>query len=117
MPWKAESVMDQRVEFVLRAKEGEEPLAGLCREYGISRPTAYLWLQRYDEVGSVNGLAEHSRRPLHSPQRTAAAVEAAVLALRDKTAWGGPKIAKALERGGVRVAAATAQRILQRHGR
>ena len=117
MPWRTESVMDQRVEFVLRARAGEESIAALCRDYGVSRPTGYLWLDRYQEVGSVNGLAEHSRRPLHSPQRMAAAVEAAVLALRDKTAWGGPKIAKALERGGVRVAAATAQRILKRHGR
>jgi transposase InsO family protein len=109
--------MDQRVEFVLRARAGEETLAGLCRNYGISRPTGYLWLQRYDEVGSVNGLAERSRRPLQSPQRTAAVVEAAVLALRDKTAWGGPKIAQALQRGGVQVAPATAQRILKRCGR
>jgi len=116
MPWKAESVMDQRVEFVLRAREGEETMAALCRDYGISRPTGYLWLHRYYEVGSVNGLAEHSRRPLHAAQRTAAEVEAAVLALRAKTNWGGPKIAKALERDGVRVAAATAQRILKRHG-
>jgi transposase InsO family protein len=117
MPWRTESVMDQRVEFVLRARAGAESIAALCRDYGVSRPTGYLWLDRYQEVGSVNGLAEHSRRPLHSPQRIAAAVEAAVLGLRDKTAWGGPKIAKALERGGVRVAAATAQRILKRHGR
>lgn len=117
MTWRSESVMDQRVEFVLRAREGEESVAGLCRAYGISRPTGYLWLQRYYEVGSVSGLGEHSRRPWHSPQRTAAEVEAAVLALRDKTNWGGPKIAKALERRGVRVAAATAQRILKRHGR
>ena len=117
MPWKAESVMDQRVEFVLRAREGEESIAALCRDYGISRPTGYLWLQRYYEVGSVNGLAEHSRRPLHSPQRTAAAVEAAVLALRDKTGWGGPKLAQALRRRGVAVAPATAQRILKRCGR
>jgi transposase InsO family protein len=109
--------MDQRVEFVLRARAGEESLAALCRDYGISRPTGYLWLQRYYEVGSVNGLAEHSRRPLHSPQRMAEPVAAAVLALRDKTAWGGPKIAKALARRGVRVAPATAQRILKRCGR
>lgn len=117
MPWRTESVMDQRVEFVLRARDGEETLAALCRAYGISRPTGYLWLQRYYEVGSVNGLAEHSRRPLHSPQRTAEPVAAAVLALRDKTAWGGPKIAKALARRGVAVAPATAQRILKRCGR
>lgn len=117
MPWKAESVMDQRVEFVLRARKREESLAALCRDYGISRPTGYLWWQRYHAVGSINGLAAHSRRPWHSPQRTAEAVEVAVLALRDKTNWGGPKIAKALARGGVRVAPATAQRILKRHGR
>ncbi len=109
--------MDQRVEFVLRAKEADESIAALCREYGISRPTGYLWLHRYHEVGSVSGLAERSRRPLSSAGQTTAKVEAAVLALRDKTAWGGPKIAKALERDGVRVAPATAQRILKRCGR
>jgi transposase InsO family protein len=117
MPWRTESVMDQRVEFVLRAKTKKESLAALCREYGISRPTGYLWLKRYQEVGSVSGLAEHSRRPRRSPRRTDKAAEAAVLALRDKTAWGGPKIAKALERTGVQVAPATAQRILKRGGR
>jgi transposase InsO family protein len=109
--------MDQRVEFVLRAKEGEEALAELCREYGISRPTGYLWLNRYEQAGSVNGLAERSRRPVHSPQRTTEEIESAVLALRDKTGWGGPKIAKVLERKGVVVAPATAQRILKRAGR
>src|ERR1041384_5901723 len=109
MPWRTESVMDQRIEFVLRAEAAEGSIAALCRDYGISRPTGYLWLHRYHEVGSVSGLAEHSRRPLHSPGRTTAAVAGAVLGLRDKTAWGGPKIAKALERNGVRVAPATAQ--------
>lgn len=117
MAWRTESVMDQRVEFVLRAKEGEEALAELCREYGISRPTGYLWLNRYQQVGSVSGLAERSRRPVHSPQRTAAEIETAVLAVRDKTGWGGPKIAKVMEQQGMQVAPATAQRILKRGGR
>ena len=117
MPWRTESVMDQRVEFVLRAQEGEEAIAELCREYGISRPTGYLWLNRYHEVGSVTGLAERSRRPAHSPQRTAAKIETAVLTVRDKTGWGGPKIAKVLEQQGIQVAPATAQRILKRSGR
>src|SRR5215211_3915778 len=116
MPWRTESVMDQRVEFVLRAKEGEEALATLCREYEISRPTGYLWLQRYHAVGSVNGLAEGSRRPLQSPQRTDEKVAAAVVELREKTGWGGPKIAKVLAKRGVAVAPATAQRILKRAG-
>ena len=117
MPWRTEIVMNQRVEFVLRAKEGEESLAELCREYGISRPTGYLWLNRYEQVGSVTGLAERSRRPTHSPQQTSPETERAVLAIRDKTGWGGPKIAKVLAPQGVQVAPATAQRILKREGR
>ena len=117
MPWKTERVMDQRVEFVIRAEQEEESLAELCREYEISRPTGYLWLNRYRALGSVTGLAEHSRRPLHSPRRTAEEIAAAVLALRDEKGWGGPKLAKVLEQRGLRVAPATAQRILKRAGR
>jgi transposase InsO family protein len=117
MPWRTESVMDQRVEFVLRAAQGEETIAELCRAYGISRPTGYLWLNRYEAAGSVRGLAEHSRRPLHSPRRTGEEIEAAVLALRDEKGWGGPKLAEVLEQRGLKVAPATAQRILKRAGR
>ena len=116
MPWRTESVMDQRIEFVLRAADGEEAIAELCRDYGISRPTGYLWLNRYHAAGSVNGLAEGSRRPLQSPRRTAEKVEAAVVELRQKTGWGGPKIAKVLAKRGLQVAPATAQRILKRGG-
>jgi transposase InsO family protein len=116
MPWRTESVMDQRIEFVLRAEGGEESIAELCRDYGISRPTGYLWLHRYHAVGSVNGLAEGSRRPLKSPQRTDEKVEAAVVELRERTGWGGPKIAKVLAKRGLQVAPATAQRILKRAG-
>ena len=117
MPWRTESVMDQRVEFVIRARKRDETVSALCREYEISRPTGYLWLNRHQEVGSITGLAEHSRRPLHSPRRTGEEIEAAVLALRDKTGWGGPKIAKVLEGQGLQVAPATAQRIVKRAGR
>src|SRR6185503_18027979 len=117
MPWRTESVMDQRVEFVLRARRGEETIAALCREYEISRPTGYLWLHRYQSAGSVKALAEHSRRPLHSPRRTGEEIAAAVLAVRDEKGWGGAKIAKVLERRGQQVTAVTAQRILKRAGR
>jgi transposase InsO family protein len=117
MPWRTESVMDQRVEFVLRLCKGEASLTALCREYEISRPTGYLWWRRYQQVGSVSGLAEHSRRPLHSPSRSRAAIAAAVLAVRDEKGWGGPKIAQVLAARGLAVAPATAQRILKRAGR
>jgi transposase InsO family protein len=117
MPWRRESVMDQRVEFVIRAHRGEESISQLCREYGVSRPTGYLWLGRYREVGSIAALAEHPRRPLRTPRRTASEIEAAVLELRDEKGWGGPKLAEVLSRRGIKVAPATAQRIVKRGGR
>lgn len=116
MPWRTESVMDQRVEFVLRAKAGEETMAALCREFEISRPTGYLWRQRHREAG-VLGLCDRSHAPRRFRGQVSAEIAAAVLALRDEKSWGGPKIAKVLERRGQRVAPATAQRILKRAGR
>ena len=117
MPWKRESVMDQRVEFVIRAKRGEESISGLCREYEISRPTGYLWLKRYEEVGSVSGLAERSRRPQRTPGRTAQALEQQVVQLRDEKGWGAPKLAKVLQGRGIKLGSATVHRILRRAGR
>jgi len=38
MPWKESSVMDERMRFVIRLKDGES-MASLCREFGISRKT------------------------------------------------------------------------------
>ena len=40
MPWKECSVMDERMQFVVRRLAGE-PMAELCREFGISRKTGY----------------------------------------------------------------------------
>jgi hypothetical protein len=38
MPWKECSVMDERLQFVARRLAGE-PMAELCREFGVSRKT------------------------------------------------------------------------------
>jgi len=41
MPWKECSVMDERLQFVGRRLAGE-PMAELCREFGISRKTDWI---------------------------------------------------------------------------
>ena len=46
MPWKECSVMDERLQFVARRLAGE-PMAELCREFGISRKTGYKIFDRY----------------------------------------------------------------------
>ena len=82
MAWKAKDVSEQRVELVIRAVQGGESMGRLCREYAISRPTGYLWVKRYQEAGSVQGLAERSRRPRRSPGRTPEEHEGRVIELR-----------------------------------
>ena len=116
MPWKTMDVREQRVSFVVTASRGEKSLTALCQEFGISRPTGYLWLSRYRHEGVV-GIAERSRRPERSPDRTAAEVEEAVVALRQKYPdWGARKLKVLLRQRGIELARSTIHRILLRHG-
>ena len=117
MPWREVSVMKQRREFIeLFRPEGVNRQA-LCRRFGISRTVAYKWLARFS-VGDGD-LADRSRRPHLSPGRSTAAIEAAVLAVRDAhPVWGARKIARCLQREGHDVpAASTVHAILRRRGR
>lgn len=86
MPWQERSVEHERAAFVEMAQE-DVPIAELCRHFGISRKTGYKWLAR---AAMGEGLTDHSRRPQTSPQQTAPALEAQILALRQQhPAWGG----------------------------
>ena len=69
MAWKAMDVQEQRVRFVVAASRREKPLTLLCAEFGISRPTGWLWVKRYAEAG-LAGIVERSRRPRTSPSQT-----------------------------------------------
>ena len=40
MPWKASSVMEERLRFIARLLDSE-PMTDLCHEFGISRKTGY----------------------------------------------------------------------------
>lgn len=92
MPWKEVSIMSQRLEFVTLATAEEANIRHLCRCYRISSATAYKWLQRFQASG-VDGLADRSRRPHHSPSRSAVEMEEAIINLRRKhPAWGGHKL-------------------------
>jgi transposase-like protein len=62
MPWKASSVMEERLRFVARLLEGEA-MTELCREFGISRKTGYKIFDRYKEHG-LEALSDRSRRPV-----------------------------------------------------
>ena len=119
MPWKEESIMSLRREFVELASQSGVNLSQLCRRFQISREVGYKWLKRYRQEG-LPGLADRSRRPQHSPRRAEPAVEQHVLSVRDRhRAWGARKIRQRLldQRVSAMPAASTVHAILCRHGR
>jgi transposase-like protein len=69
MPWKETRTVDQRLQFLSSYQKEEMSVTDLCHEYGISRPTAYKWIKRYDEVGPED-LLDLTRTPHSSPYAT-----------------------------------------------
>ena len=116
MPWKKVSIMDQRSELVRLATQEGANRRELFRRFGVHPDTGYKWIDRWLAKGE---LTDRSRRPKTSPAQTEAAIEAAVLGIRDEhPAWGARKIARCLEREGLTPPAiSTVHEILRRHGR
>jgi hypothetical protein len=64
MPGKECHVEDERMRFVIRLKDGEK-MAGLCKEFGISRKTGYKIFARFEKAK----LSRHrSYRRIHAPR-------------------------------------------------
>jgi transposase InsO family protein len=98
MPWKASSVLDEKLRFVFEYERDEETMAELCGRFGICRDTGYVWLRRYRQYG-IKGLVELNRASHRHPNQTAAEIEAAVLELREAhMRWGPRKQKRILER-------------------
>src|SRR5437773_8554055 len=119
MPWKASSVMEERLRFVARLLDGEA-MTDVCREFGVSRKTGYKIFQRYKEHG-LEALSDRSRRPVRLANQLPQQVESLILNLkRDKPHWGARKIRELLVRrlsGEVRIPAkSTIHAVLHRHG-
>ena len=133
MAWNMVDKREQRVRFVVRASEPGGNLSALCREFGISRPTGYLWLQRWQQSKTAGleeksrrpqgspqktaGLEEKSRRPQNSPGKTSAAVEQQIVELRrQRPDWGARKLRPLLAERGIELPVITLHRALLRHG-
>ena len=63
VPFAERRVSDLRAEFVALASQPGANRRELCQRFEISAPTGYKWLR------------DRSRRPRHSPARTAPAIE------------------------------------------
>jgi transposase InsO family protein len=116
MAWGTVNVDDQRMRFVMWASRPGTTMREACEEFKISRPTGYQWLRRY-KVGGIAGVAEKSRRPLHSPRQTAVEIEQRVVELRQQRPdWGARKLQVLLAREKIALPVVTVHRILLRRG-
>jgi putative transposase len=110
--------MDERLKFIARLLDGEK-MAGLCREFGISRKTGYKILTRYNDTG-LEGLTDRSRRPYRHANQLPFQIETQIVRLKhDKPNWGAPKIRERLARLYPDVhtpAISTVHAVLDRHG-
>lgn len=96
MPWDHRGVMSLREEFIAKVHGKMESISQLCREYRISRKTAYKWIHRYSEDGPF-GLHDRSKRPFHMPLKIDSGVAELILSMRNKyPAWGAKKLRQVL---------------------
>ena len=62
MPWIETCAMDQKIKFVAAVENGMYSFAEICRQFGISRKSGYVLLERYAREG-VSGLEPRSSAP------------------------------------------------------
>ena len=98
MPWPEVRTVELRERFVkLVLREGHDKSA-LCREFGISRPTGYKWLSRYEESGR-SGLVDRSKAAKTHPNAVLEEIEKEIVVFRGQhPKWGPLKIKTRLER-------------------
>ena len=116
MPWKEETVEQQRINFIILANEEGCNFSALCRQFNITRKTGYKWLERYRQGES---LKDQSKAPYFHPRRTSAEVEELILSVRiNHPTWGPRKLLRYLaDKGNERLPVpSTVASILKRNG-
>jgi putative transposase len=119
MTWKTTTPNQEREAFIGEHESGGFGLAELARRFGISRKTAYKWVERYREGGRAE-LTDRSRAPVNHPNAIGKAMEKKVLEMKAKwPRWGAPKIlVKLRAQLGEEPcpSESSISRVLQRHG-
>ncbi len=67
MPWKETCAMEQREAFIAAWLDGGFSMSELSRRFGVSRPTAYKFVERFRHWGPA-GLCDASRAA-RAPER------------------------------------------------
>ncbi|WP_254514271.1 integrase core domain-containing protein [Aquimarina sp. EL_43] len=84
--------MKQKIEFICEWRTGKYTITELCKSFGVSRPTAYKLIHRFENQG-FEGLKELSRKPGKHPNTTDQKIIESILKLKEKyKLWGAKKI-------------------------
>jgi putative transposase len=90
MPFQETCPVNEKARFCVAYEQGDQTMTELCLEHGISRRTGYETLRRW-QAGGPAALVARSHAPLTCPHRTDPALEAAVVAMRQRHRTWGPK--------------------------
>ena len=94
MPLQEQTIVDLRRQMVEAVMAGV-PIAQVARDFGVSRPTVYEWVRRWD-AASEESLADRSHARLTQPERTPATIERLLIAERKRWGFGSKKILQRL---------------------
>jgi putative transposase len=115
MPWKEGTRVTERSAMVAKWKSGLYGISELAREFGVSRPTVYLWISRGE-----GDLVDRAPLAQSCPHRTDPRIVARIVeAKRAHPRWGPRKLIWLLrneEPAEAWPAASTAGAILETHG-
>ena len=64
MPWLETDPVRERRKLIVEWQSGDFTITELSERHGVSRRTAYKWIDRYAAEGP-EGLEDRSRRPTH----------------------------------------------------
>ena len=90
LPWRHTSAESERLRLIERHTLGEEGVAELSRQFGVSRKTAYKMIGRHDAEGEA-GLLDRSSAPHHRPTATPPALVDRIIAMKRAYPLWGPK--------------------------
>src|SRR6185437_1899223 len=119
MTWRVTKVDEQIRLFIGAWLEKKFYVKDLCKQFGISRPCGYKWINRFIEK-RWGGLIEQSRKTHNSPTATSTEIEEAILEV--KYQWpkmGAKKILGHLENKFKNISwpsKTTVENILKKHG-
>lgn len=98
MAWEVKKVEELRRALVQKYEDGL-PMTMICKEFGISRKTAYKWVNRCLKLGQEIGVKDLSKAPNRTRDLYGSEVIDQIIDLRrKKRTWGPRKLIARLEK-------------------